>query len=119
MLPLQSSNSPILVLAKHISPSIKSSVLYEDIATTIDGGGLLARSEDLMNSLLGCGRGGGMVGFRVNTTNPLYESEEYKSLNAKPEGILIKIVRNPEFKEEAAEVGEEEDTETGEETTAP
>lgn len=100
MLPLM-PNSPVLALAKHINPRINSSVLFEDIAYTIDGGGLLASQGQVAGSLVTCGRGGGMVGVRVNETNPLYESDECKSLDAEPEGILIKIVRNPEYQEEA------------------
>lgn len=85
----------VLALAKHISPRVNSSVLYTDIANTIDGG-VNASDKEKKESLLGaCGTHGGMVGVKVNKTDPAYSSAEYKKLNAKPEGIIIKIVMAP------------------------
>lgn len=85
----------VLALAKHINGRINSSVLYTDIANTIDGG-VDASEKDKKESLLGaCGTHGGMVGVKVNAADPVYSSAEYKKLNAKPEGIIIKIVKAP------------------------
>lgn len=94
-LPIEGAGT-VLALAKHITPRINSSVLYTDIATTIDGGGEHASDQDRKESLLGaCGIHGGMVGVRVNASDPAYSSAEYKNSKAKPEGIIIKIVKAP------------------------
>ncbi|ATY66149.1 hypothetical protein A9K55_001781 [Cordyceps militaris] len=77
--------APVLPLAKHTSPWLASSVLYEDLAAAVDGDG----------GLLACGEAGGQVGVVANVTNPLYDGEEYKKTGAKPEGILMKLVRAP------------------------
>ena len=93
MLPVEGAGT-VLALAKHISPRINSSVLYTDIAATIDGGGEQASDQDRKESLLGaCGMHGGMVGVKANMSNPAYNSAEYKNSKAKPEGIIIKIVK--------------------------
>lgn len=75
----------VLALAKHTSPWLTSSVLYEDMATAIDGG----------KGLLRCGKQGGQVGVAPNLKNPMYDTEEYKKSGAKPEGILLKLVKAP------------------------
>lgn len=86
----------VLALAKHITPRINSSVLYTDIAATIDGGGEHASDQARKESLLGaCGTHGGMVAVKVNASDPAYNSAEYKNSMAKPQGIIIKIVKAP------------------------
>ncbi|KAM3520680.1 hypothetical protein NHJ13051_006716 [Beauveria bassiana] len=75
----------VLALAKHTSPWLTSSVLYEDMATAIDGD----------KGLLRCGKQGGQVGVVANLKNPMYNTEEYKKSGAKPEGILLKLVKAP------------------------
>ncbi|KAM3499439.1 hypothetical protein MY10362_007303 [Beauveria mimosiformis] len=75
----------VLALAKHTSPWLTSSVLYEDMATAIDGD----------KGLLRCGKQGGQVGVAANLKNPMYNTEEYKKSGAKPEGILLKLVKAP------------------------
>ncbi|KAM3555656.1 hypothetical protein ARSEF4850_005897 [Beauveria asiatica] len=75
----------VLALAKHTSPWLTSSVLYEDMATAIDGD----------KGLLSCGKQGGQVGVAANLKNPMYHAEEYKKSGAKPEGILLKLVKAP------------------------
>jgi hypothetical protein len=92
-LPVSGAGS-VLVLAKHINARVSSSILYEDLAATIDGG-LNASDQAKKNSLLGCGPNGGQLGVKANLTNPLYNTEEYKKSGAKPDGIIIKLVRAP------------------------
>ncbi|KAM3512579.1 hypothetical protein MY11210_003754 [Beauveria gryllotalpidicola] len=79
----------VLALAKHTSPWLTSSVLYEDLATAVGGGG---------KGLLSCGKQGGQVGVAPNLTNPMYDTEEYRKSGAKPEGILVKLVKAPPAK---------------------
>lgn len=93
MLPVPSGGT-VLALAKHINPRVTSSVLYDDIANTIDGGEF-ATAAQREASLLGCARAGGMLGVRANTSHPAYNTAAYKDSKASPEGILIKIVRAP------------------------
>ncbi|KAI0509521.1 hypothetical protein F5B22DRAFT_648947 [Xylaria bambusicola] len=86
----------VLSLAKHISPRINSSVLFEDMANTIDGGANPTPTS-FANSLLGaCGGDGGMVGVYVNASNPAYLTPQYISSGAMPGGIVIKIVHSPQ-----------------------
>ncbi|OAR02248.1 hypothetical protein LLEC1_06210 [Akanthomyces lecanii] len=83
----------VLALAKHISNRELSSILYEDLARAIDGG---ENSPDKgQNELLGCGKNGGQMGVTANTSNPLYNTADYKSSGAKPDGIIIKLVKAP------------------------
>lgn len=85
----------VLSLAKHINPRINSSVLFEDMADTIDGG-VNPTPESLAGSLLGaCGADGGMVGVRVNASNPAYSTPQYVSSGATAGGVIIKIVHSP------------------------
>ncbi|KAI0377232.1 hypothetical protein F5Y04DRAFT_264927 [Hypomontagnella monticulosa] len=81
-LPVPAAGS-VLPLAKHINPRINSTVLYTDMADTIE------------KTLLGCGTNGGMVGVTADATNPAYNTDEYKATKAKPEGIIIKLVKAP------------------------
>lgn len=83
----------VLALAKHTNNRVQSSILYEDLAAAIDGG---KNSADKgQNELMGCGKKGGQMGVKANTSNPLYSSDEYKKTGSKPEGIVIKIVKAP------------------------
>lgn len=84
----------VLVLAKHINPRITSAVLLTDIADTIDGG-VDASDEDREKAIIDCGTGGGMLGVAADAQNPAYNTEEYKASGARPEGIIVKIVRAP------------------------
>lgn len=88
------TGSSVLALAKHINPRIKSSILYTDLANAIDGGEN-ASPADKENALLGCGKNGGQFGVHADTKNPAYNTPEYQNSKAKPEGIIIKLVRDP------------------------
>lgn len=76
--------------AKHIDNTVNSSVLFADIATTIDGGAN-ANSTAQAAALIGCGTDGGSLGVAVNITNPTYSGPTYPA-GYETSGILIKIV---------------------------
>lgn len=76
--------------AKHLDNTINSSVLFADIATTIDGGAN-ASPEQQAAALIGCDTDGGSLGVAVNTTNPTYSGSTYP-VGYTTSGILIKIV---------------------------
>uniref|UniRef100_L2GCD3 Secreted protein n=1 Tax=Colletotrichum fructicola (strain Nara gc5) TaxID=1213859 RepID=L2GCD3_COLFN len=76
--------------AKHINNTVNSSVLFADIATTIDGG-VGASEAQIATSLLGCGTDGGSLGVLVNTANPTYSGSTYPA-GYVTDGIIIKIV---------------------------
>lgn len=82
-----------LALAKHIDSSKNSSVLFEDIATTIDGGAT-ATAADKQKAIIGCLSSGGSLGVLVNSANPAYSSATYTAAGYTPDGILVKIVAN-------------------------
>lgn len=77
-------------VAKKIDMSFDSSVLYEEIANTIDGGvGFIKR-----NGLWECGEDGGSYGVQVNSEAAAYTTPAYLAAGYKPAGIIIKIVAN-------------------------
>ncbi|KAF2663357.1 hypothetical protein BT63DRAFT_125528 [Microthyrium microscopicum] len=76
--------------AKHIDNSVNSSVLFADIANTIDGGAK-ATPEQQAAALISCGTSGGSLGVLVNASNPAYTASTYPT-GFKPSGILVKIV---------------------------
>lgn len=92
-LPIDDGGS-VLALAKHINPRETSSILFQDLASAIDGG-LHATDDQKRAALAGCGVNGGQFGVAANLTNPLYSSDEYKKSGAKPDGIIIKLVKAP------------------------
>ncbi|GJC90239.1 hypothetical protein ColLi_13077 [Colletotrichum liriopes] len=69
--------------AKHIDNTVNSSVLFADIANTIDGG-VGANETQVAASLLGCSTDGGSLG-------PTYTGSTYPA-GYVTSGILIKIV---------------------------
>lgn len=86
------SHGTVLVTAKHINSSLDSSVLFSDIANTIDGGAGATAAEQAA-AIIGCGTTGGALGVQYNPANVQYNS----SLSAYPvgytlNGILIKVV---------------------------
>ncbi len=90
------SGTSVLALAKHINPRVNSSVLYQDLATTIDGGEN-ASDEEKNKALLGCTTNGGMMGVIADPADPAYNTPDYKNSKAKPSGIIVKLVRDPAF----------------------
>lgn len=85
----------VMALAKHINPRTNSSVTYYDLARTIDGG-TDPTDDELAASLLGsCGAGGGEVAVTVDATDPAYLTDEYVASGAKPQDIIVKLVRDP------------------------
>ncbi|KAI1373679.1 hypothetical protein F4677DRAFT_448248 [Hypoxylon crocopeplum] len=72
-----------------------AAVTFNDIATTIDGG-VTPTAEDVAKSLTNCGTAGGQMGVIVNTTDPLYSSAEFVDGGFTTEGIVIKLVHNPD-----------------------
>ncbi|KAF9872608.1 hypothetical protein CkaCkLH20_09787 [Colletotrichum karsti] len=79
-----------LAVAKKVNMTYDSSVLFEDVANTIDGGtGAIRR-----NGIHRCGADGGSLGVVVNATHPSYSLPSYVDSGAKPAGIVIKIVAN-------------------------
>lgn len=86
------SAGTVKATAKHVEPRVNSSVLYSDIANTIDGGPN-PTSEDRKNSILGCATRGGQGPVRVDASNPVYSSAGYKESGATPQGIVIKVSR--------------------------
>lgn len=85
------THGTVQATAKHLDMKTNDSVLYEDIATTLDGGPE-ANATAAAASLLGCGTDGGSMGVLANTSNQVYASKVYKELSAVPEGIFIKVV---------------------------
>jgi hypothetical protein len=68
--------------------------MYEDIATTIDGGeGATAAQRKA--ALIGCAQNGGQMGVVVDTKNAAYSSTVFKNSKAKADGIVIKLVKLP------------------------
>ncbi|OAA32591.1 hypothetical protein AAL_00056 [Moelleriella libera RCEF 2490] len=83
----------LTVVAKHIDPSVESSVLLTDIADAIDGGEM-ASPDERERALIGCAEKGGQGGIKIDPNNPAYNTREYKSRNATPGGIIVKLVRS-------------------------
>ncbi|ATY61533.1 hypothetical protein A9K55_008733 [Cordyceps militaris] len=58
-----------------------------------------SRDEDFWRMstapIYGCGTNGGQMGVTPDLSNPLYNTPEYKKSGAKPEGIVVKIVKAP------------------------
>lgn len=85
------SRRSTLVTIKHIDDTVDSSVLFEDIATAIDGGEH-ATPEEQQKALLGCGADGGAFGVQANLSNPAYSSSSYVEAGYKTTGLLVKVV---------------------------
>lgn len=84
----------VLILVKHTSARLSSTVLALDIANTLDGGEN-ATDEERAKSLLGCETNGGQMGLVFDASNPAYTGETYKSWKTTPSGLIIKVVRAP------------------------
>ncbi|PGH05274.1 hypothetical protein GX51_02995 [Blastomyces parvus] len=76
--------------AKKINMTYDSSVLFSDIADTIDGG-----KNAEADSLLKCQADGGSFGAQIaDVAAPAYMTQEYLDAGFKPDGIIVKIVSN-------------------------
>ncbi|OIW26604.1 hypothetical protein CONLIGDRAFT_581467, partial [Coniochaeta ligniaria NRRL 30616] len=87
------SHRSTLVTVKHIDDTTDSSVLFEDIASAIDGGEE-ATTEQQQSFLLGCGTDGGTIGVQANVSNPAYWASSYVASGYKTSGLLVKVVSN-------------------------
>ncbi|KAK4156925.1 hypothetical protein C8A00DRAFT_30128 [Chaetomidium leptoderma] len=88
------SHRSTLVTIKHINDTVDSSVLFEDIATAIDGGEKATpeQQQQQKNALLGCGTDGGAFGVQANLSNPAYSAESYVAAGYSMSGLLVKVV---------------------------
>jgi hypothetical protein len=84
------SHGSVMAIAKHLDSSLNSSVLFADIANTIDGGAKATAAQQAA-ALIGCGTDGGSLGVVYNASNPAYTASTYPA-GSTPAGILIKIV---------------------------
>ncbi|OIW25391.1 hypothetical protein CONLIGDRAFT_685237 [Coniochaeta ligniaria NRRL 30616] len=78
-----------LALAKHVDPAVNTSVLFDDMATTIDGGGDTATDAQKRAAIIGCLSDDGSLGVVVNATNPAYVTEEYVASGYQPDPTAI------------------------------
>ena len=81
-----------MVLAKHTSNAIDSSVLPEDIVTTIDGGPD-PQTAQVQMSIMSCAEHGGQLVVQVDITNAEYSVDSYKSSGNHPSDILINVLK--------------------------
>lgn len=79
----------VLATAKHIKTKLNSSVLFTDIANTIDGGASATAAQQA-KAIIGCKTNGGSYGVQYNASNPAYHATTYPA-GYTPDGILIKI----------------------------
>ena len=82
-------------LAKHINPRTNSSVLFADLANTIDGGENPTPAQLSASLFEACGSHGGMRGVIVNSSDPAYSTPGYISGKGRPTNIIVKIVHAP------------------------
>ncbi|KAK1763698.1 hypothetical protein QBC33DRAFT_518393 [Phialemonium atrogriseum] len=87
------ARNSVTALAKHIDNKVDSSVLFEDIANTIDGGPS-ATDAQKQAAIIGCLSNGGSLGVVFNATNPAYTSTTYTAEGYTPDGIMVKIVNS-------------------------
>lgn len=84
------SHGTAMAVAKHIDPDVDSSVLFADIARTIDGGANATPAQK-ENAIIGCLTNGGSLGVQVNTSAPAYTASSYPA-GYVTSGLLIKVV---------------------------
>ncbi|PVH68153.1 hypothetical protein DL98DRAFT_441869, partial [Cadophora sp. DSE1049] len=85
------SHGTVLATARHINSTANSSVLFADIANTINGG-VGATDAQKAASLLGCGTDGGSLGVVYNASNAQYNTAAYLTNSYTPTGLIVKIV---------------------------
>lgn len=81
------SHGTAAAYAKKVDLTYDSSVLFEEIANTIDGG-----KTTTAENLLSCDYAGGSLGVKTNATAKAYTSKSYVANGYKPAGLLIKVV---------------------------
>ncbi|KAI0181025.1 hypothetical protein GGR52DRAFT_577683 [Hypoxylon sp. FL1284] len=84
------SHGTAQAIAKHLNNTVDTSVLFADIANTIDGGAGAGEPEQAA-ALIGCGSDGGSLGVVYNASNPAYSASTYPAGHT-PDGVLVKIV---------------------------
>ena len=82
------SHGTAAAYVKKVDLTFDSSVLFEEIANTIDGG----KTATTTRNLLSCDYAGGSLGVNVNATAKACTSKSYIANGYKPAGLLIKIV---------------------------
>lgn len=85
------THGTVLATAKHIDSALNSSVLFADIANTIDGGAGATPAQQAA-AIIGCSTTGGSLGVVYDPANPQYNTAAYLANDYAPGGILIKIV---------------------------
>ncbi|KAI2614070.1 uncharacterized protein GGS25DRAFT_32639 [Hypoxylon fragiforme] len=85
------AHGTVLALGKHLDSSLNSSVLFSDIADTIDGGAS-ATPEQQAAAIYGCSTDGGSRAVGYDPANPQYNTAAYLANGYTPKGILVKIV---------------------------
>ncbi|AEO59752.1 hypothetical protein MYCTH_54036, partial [Thermothelomyces thermophilus ATCC 42464] len=84
------SHDTAQAFAKHIDNTVNSSVLFADIATTIDGGPNASAAQQAA-ALISCGTDGGSLGVAVNASHPTYKGSTCPA-GYTTSGILVKTV---------------------------
>lgn len=87
------TRNSVTAIAKHINSTVDTSVLFEDIANTIDGG-VGATDDQKLDAIVGCLADGGAMGVVFNASHPTYNTDTYAAAGYTPDGILIKIVNS-------------------------
>ncbi|CAK7205466.1 hypothetical protein SEUCBS139899_008241 [Sporothrix eucalyptigena] len=82
----------VRVLAKHTNNAVNSSVLLEDMASTIDGGSD-ATDAQKAKAIIHCAEHGGQLVITANTSNPAYSSAAYKASGNHPTDMMVKVVK--------------------------
>lgn len=82
------------VLAKLVGNDA-ASITFDDLANTIDGGAGATAAEKAA-ALYGCDTAGGQMGVQITADDPRYQEEQFLDGTYTNEGIVIKLVRNPD-----------------------
>lgn len=82
----------VQVVGKHIGDG-KLAVLYSDIANTIEAAATASASHE-DESLAKCGPAGGQMHVLINTTDPFYQAESYRTEGYSYRGLIVKLLRN-------------------------
>lgn len=85
------AHGTVLATAKHLNSTFNSSVLFSDIANTIDGGSGATAAQQA-DAIIGCAAAGGSLGVVYNASNPQYLAAAYLADDYTPAGIVVKIV---------------------------